>query len=195
MIMETYDHPAWVHEFMEILTRKALETSESMTGAPYDVILTGGGAASSTVISPRLHREYCLPYDRRIHAALHSLGLPVSYHTCGGMMPILEIIAANGCDCMEPFAPAGMGGDADLAAARQRLGPAVCLKGGLDQYNVLERGTPETIRETVRKAFAETGGAHGPGGFILCTSDHFYNVPVENLRAYAEAARECTYED
>ena len=195
MIMETFDHPDWAHEFMEILTRKRLETIEHMAGAcirwmPYDVMLTGGGAASSTVISPRLHQEYCLPYDRRIHEALHSLGYPISYHTCGGMMPILEIVAANGCDCMEPFAPPEVGGDADLAEAKRRIGDRVCMKGGLDQVNVLERGTPASIREAVHQAFADAGPA---GGFILCPSDHFYNVPVENLWAYAHAVRECVY--
>jgi hypothetical protein len=190
MIMEAHDHPDWVHELLEILTRKSLETIESMTGAPYDVMLTGGGAASSTVISPKLHREYCLPYDRVIHNALHTLGYKASYHTCGGMMPILELVAANGCDCMEPFAPAGMGGDADLTEAKRRVGARTCMKGGFDQYNVLELGTPEEIRQSVHRAFAEAGAG---GGFILCTSDHFYNVPVENLRAYTSAAQECIY--
>jgi uroporphyrinogen decarboxylase len=190
MILETYDHPAWAHEFMEILARKRLETIESMRGASYDVMLTGGGAASSTVISPKLHEEYCLPYDRRIHEALHSLGFKISYHTCGGMMPILEIIASNGCDCMEPFAPAAVGGDADLAQAKRRIGGRVCIKGGIDQVNVLERGTPDQVRAAVRQAFADAGPG---GGFILSTSDHFYHAPVENIRAYADAARECTY--
>jgi len=190
MIMETFDHPDWVHEFMEILTRKRLETIESMEGAPYDVMLTGGGAASSTVISPRLHREYCLPYDRRIHDALHSLGYKISYHTCGGMMPLLELIASNSCDCMEPFAPATVGGDADLSEAKKRIGGLVCMKGGIDQVNVLERGNPELIRKTVLKAFEDAGKG---GGFILSTSDHFYNAPVENLWAYANAVHECLY--
>jgi uroporphyrinogen-III decarboxylase len=190
MIMETYDHPDWAHEFMAILTRKRLETIESMAGAPFDVLLTGGGAGSSTVISPKLHEEYCLPYDRRIHEALHSLGLKCSYHTCGGMTPILELIASNGCDCMEPFAPAGIGGDANLEEAKRRIGYLVCMRGGLDQYNVLERGTPELIRRAVLQAFADAGPG---GGFILCTSDHFFDVPVENLWAYANAVRECRY--
>jgi uroporphyrinogen-III decarboxylase len=190
MIMETIDHPDWTHEFMEILTRKRLATIESMQGAPYDVMLTGGGAASSTVISPRLHKEFCLPYDRRIHDALRTLGYKISYHTCGGMMPILEIIASNGCDCMEPFAPPGIGGDADLREAKRRVGQQVCMKGGFDQYNVLERGSPDEIREAVHRAFEEAGAR---GGFILCTSDHFYDVPVDNLWAYANAAKECVY--
>jgi len=31
------------------------------------------------------------------------------------------------------------------------------------------------------------------GGYIISTSDHFFDAPLENLKAYADAARECVY--
>jgi len=31
------------------------------------------------------------------------------------------------------------------------------------------------------------------GGYVLSCADHFFDTPVENLRAYVEAARECAY--
>ena len=31
------------------------------------------------------------------------------------------------------------------------------------------------------------------GGYIISTCDHFFNTPVENIKAYAEAAKECVY--
>ena len=40
-----------------------------------DVVETGGGASSSTVISPKMHDEFCLPYDRDMHRAVHDAGL------------------------------------------------------------------------------------------------------------------------
>jgi len=62
--------------------------------------------------------------------------------------------------------------------------------GGMDQFNVITDGTPEKIRAEVRRLFE----GFGPdGGYILSMSDHFFDAPVENLRVYAEAARECTY--
>ena len=62
--------------------------------------------------------------------------------------------------------------------------------GGMDQFNVLTSGTEEEIRAEVRRLFEGFGNN---GGYILSTSDHFFETPVENLRAYAEAARECMY--
>jgi hypothetical protein len=62
--------------------------------------------------------------------------------------------------------------------------------GGMDQFNVLTSGTPEQIRAEVIRLFEGFGR---DGGYILSASDHFFDVPVENLQAYAAAARECTY--
>jgi hypothetical protein len=31
------------------------------------------------------------------------------------------------------------------------------------------------------------------GGYILSCADHFFETPVENIAAFAEAARACVY--
>jgi len=185
------DDPEWVHALLRVLLRRKLRfIEESLPGARYDLIETGGGAASSTVISPRFHREFCLPYDREIHDALHAAGHKVVYHTCGGMMPILDLIAANGCDACETLTPPAMGGDARPAELKARIGRRLALIGGLDQSSVLEVGTPEQVWDHVHEMFA----AYGPGGgYIMSPSDHFFHVPPRNLMAYAAAARECVY--
>lgn len=191
MIMATYDDPGWVHEFLRALTDKKLQhVEQSLKGMPLDLIEAGGGAASSTVISPAIFRDFCLPYDCEIHAAVHAVGYKVVYHTCGGMMPILELIVANGCDASETLAPAGVGGDVDAAEVKRRVGDKVALIGGLDQYNVLSSGTPEQIRAEVHRLFEALGPG---GGYILSPSDHFFETSAANLEAYAAAARECTY--
>jgi len=191
LIMEATDYPDWVHTLLQILWRKKEQfIAESLPGAAFDLIETGGGAASSTVISPRYYREFCLPYDRKMHDALHAIGHRVVYHTCGGMMPILELIVENGCDAAETLTPPAMGGDARAAELKQRIGDKVALIGGMDQNTYLEIGTRETIFEHVRDLF-ETYGAGG--GYIMSPSDHFFHVSPANLQAYADAAKECRY--
>jgi uroporphyrinogen-III decarboxylase len=191
LILATYDDPGWVHELLRALTDKKLRyVEESLTGLPLDLVETGGGAASSTVISPAIFREFCLPYDREIHEALHAAGHRVVYHTCGGMMPILELIVENGCDAAETLAPAGVGGDVDPAEVKRRIGGRVALIGGLDQFNVLTEGTPAQVRAEVHRLFEALGPG---GGYIISPSDHFFDTGEENLHAYAQAARECTY--
>jgi hypothetical protein len=60
----------------------------------------------------------------------------------------------------------------------------------MDQFNILTSGTAQAIRAEVRRLFEGFGR---DGGYILSASDHFFDTPVENLRGYAAAARECVY--
>ena len=191
LIMQTYDDPAWVHELLQGLTEKKLQfIDQYLRGADFDLIEMGGGAASSTVISPKIFKQFCQPYDRVLHDALHTVGHKVVYHTCGGMMPILELITQNGCDASETLSPAAIGGDALPAEIKRRIGDQVCLIGGLDQINILSYGTPSQVKEAVHFLFETLGPG---GGYILSAADHFFDAPCENLRSMAEAARECVY--
>lgn len=192
LIFATFDDPAWVHELLQALTEKKLRfIEESLAGAEFDLIEMGGGAASSTVISPKIFKEFCLPYDRKLHDALHAVGHKLVYHTCGGMMPILELIVANGCDASETLSPPDVGGDVIPEEVKRRIGDKVCLIGGMDQINILTNGTPERVRAETHRLFEALGPG---GGYIMSGCDHFFEAPVENLRAFAEAARECVYD-
>jgi uroporphyrinogen-III decarboxylase len=190
LILEAHDDPAWVHQLLQILQHRKLTYACSLQGAAFDVIEFGGGDASSTVISPRLFDEFVAPYDAPIIAALHQAGQRVVYHTCGGMMAFLERIAAMKPDAMETFAPRGMGGDADLAEAKRRIGDRVCMIGGLDQLHFFTGCTPEETRAEVRRCFdaAATGG-----GFILSPSDHYFEADLALIEAFADEARRCVY--
>lgn len=190
LILEAYDDPAWVHELLKILQRRKLTYAESLRGAAFDVIEFGGGSASSTVISPRIFDEFAAPYDAPIIDALHQAGQRVVYHTCGGMMPLLERIAAMKPDAMETFTPRGMGGDADLAEAKRRIGGRVCFIGGLDQLHFFIGCTPGETRAEVRRCFEAAGAG---GGFILSPSDHFFEADLELIEAFADEARRCMY--
>jgi uroporphyrinogen decarboxylase len=192
LILACYDDPAWVHRLLRALLDKKLRfIEESLVGARFDLIETGGGSASDTVISPRLHAEFCEPYDREMHEALHAAGHMVVYHTCGGMIHILDSILANACDASETLSPSSVGGNVDdPQVVREAFGGRLALIGGMDQFNVLTNGTPEEIRAEVRRLFE----GFGPdGSYILSAADHFYDTPVENLRVYARAAAECRY--
>jgi len=192
LILETFENPDWVHRLLNALLDKKLRfIEESLRGATFDLIETGGGAGSDTVISPKLHREFCLPYDRRMHEALHDVGMISTYHTCGGMMNLLDLIVENGTDASETLTPPGCGGNVtDPAKVRDAYAGRVAMIGGMDQFNVLTSGTPERIRDEVRRLFEGFGR---DGAYILSASDHFFDAPVENLRAFAVAAAECAY--
>lgn len=192
LIMDTYDDPAWVHELLGILLRRKKLFVESLAGARYDILELGGGSASSTVISPHIFEEFVAPYDSQLIALAHRAGQRISYHTCGGMMPILEKIAAMRPNAMETFTAPSMGGDVDLAEARRRLPQDVCMIGGFDQFHFFKGCTPEQTRAEVRRCF-QAAGRHG--AYILCPSDNFFEAEPELVTAFADEANKCIYKD
>jgi uroporphyrinogen decarboxylase len=192
LILKSIDNPAWVHRLLgALLERKLRFIEESLTGAKFDIVETGGGAASDTVISPKLHREFCLPYDRRLHEALHRAGQRVTYHTCGGMMHILDLILENGADASETLSPPGVGGTiTEPKAVRAKFAGKLAMIGGMDQFHILGDGTAAEIQAEVNR-LAEGFGRDG--GYICSAADHFFEIPPDNLKAFAAAARQCVY--
>ncbi len=188
-IMKTYDDPDWVHYALGVISDKSLRCIENMGKIEADLVENGGGAASSTVISPTIHKEFCLPYDKLQNEALHRQGALVVYHMCGGLMPLLEIAAENGMDALETMTPPSMGGDCRMEEAAQRIGDRVAFIGGFDQNEGFERGNKEFIKKEVRRLFE----AKPNGGYICSPSDHFFFGDPENLKLFAKACKECEY--
>jgi len=196
MIYRAFDDPTWTHEFLDILLRKKIafyrKNLTPLKGV-FAMIETGGGAASNNVISPTMFEEFCLPYDIRQHDVIHELDpdIAISYHTCGGMMKLLELIPRNGCDFSETLSPPGCGGDIrdhrDDVEVKRVLGGKVKLMGGLNQSEILEKGTREQIYAEVERCFNGYGAG---GGYIMMPSDHFFHAPKENIVIYAQAVRD-----
>jgi len=190
LIFRAMDTPDWVHQLLQILLQKKLRFVDGMKGAKFDLVETGGGSASSTVISPDMYREFCLPYDRTMHDALHDLGFLVTYHTCGGTVGIEDLIIQNGADASETLAPTTIGGNQEPWEVKKKMGKRIALIGGMDQHSVLTTGSVADIRAQVELLFRKVGH---DGGYILSCADHFFETPVEHLEAYAHAASNCIY--
>ena len=190
LILATYDDPEWVLALLGILRDRKLAFVNSTAGVPFDLLELGGGDASSTVISPSIFRRFVAPFDAPLIAAAHGAGQRIVYHTCGGMMPLLEQIAGMQPDAMETLTPPGMGGDTRLAEAKARVGDRVCMIGGFDQGHCFVGCQPDDTRRAVRACFEQAGAG---GGFILAPSDHFFEADDGLLRAFADEARACVY--
>jgi uroporphyrinogen decarboxylase len=190
LIMETYDDPKWVHELLGILLQRKKVFVESLAGARYDILELGGGSASSTVISPRIFDEFVARYDSELVSLAHAAGQRIAYHTCGGMMPFLERIAAMKPNAMETLTPPAMGGDMRLAEARRRIPMNICMIGGFDQFHFFKGCTEAETRAEVRRCFDEAGRN---GAYILCPSDNFFDAEPALIKAFADEARKCVY--
>ena len=189
-IYAAFDEPDAVHEALETILQMTLKATALWRGIPGDMIETGGGAGSNTVISPKMFREFCLPYDRRQNEAFHDCGLKIVYHLCGGLMKQMHMVVESGADGLETMTPKSMGGDCNLKEASRMVGDKLFFIGGFDQNAGFEQGTPETAKRLVYECFEAT---RDHAGYIIAPSDHFFFGNPENLKAFCDAARECVY--
>ena len=104
-------------------------------------------------------------------------------------MHMLDSVIENGADGLETMTPPSMGGNADLAEAERRVGDRLFFIGGFDQQAGFERGTPADARRLVMECHA----ACPNGGYICCPVGSLLHGAPENLQAFADAAKECTY--
>lgn len=190
LIMAVFEDPEWVHTFLKVLQYRKKGYIQSLKGANYDLLEFGGGDASSTVISPDIFQNFVAPYDAELIECAHQAGQKIVYHTCGGMMPILDDIAAMNPDAIETFTPPAMAGDTNLAEARKRLNNNICMIGGFDQVNFFKNCSTKDTRKEVRRCFEEAGK---DGGYILSPSDHFFEADLDLIHAFVDEAKKCTY--
>ena len=182
LILETYDDPEWVHELIRILQARKKTFIRSLEGAHYDLLELGGGAASSTVISPKLHEEFCLPYDRKMHDALHDLGFLITYHTCGGTLGLEELIVANGCDASETLAPPSVGGNQQPWQFAEKIAGRIALIGGVALIAIATAATgpiafvalaaPQIARRLIGAPTIPIAGAAVIGAAVLLGADY-----------------------
>jgi uroporphyrinogen decarboxylase len=178
----TFDHLLHVcHEYSQRVTRAILDQ-----GAPI-LFVSWHNLDVSAGWSPKIWRDAFKPLIKAEVDLAHSYGAFYHFFDNGKMGPLLPDLAEIGVDILSSLCPPPVG-DVDLAQAKQLIGDRVCLKGNIDAIYVLQKGTPEEVREAVRTAIRVAGPG---GGFILGASDSILgDTPQENLDAYLSAARE-----
>jgi len=127
------------------------------------------------------YEEFALPYERKVFERIHrgpsGLTVPAILYV-NGCSHILEKMAESGANVLS------VDWRIDLAEARRRAGDKVALQGNLDPCELL--GTPETITESVKEILKKGGGL---GHIVNLGHGILPMVPVENARAFIEAAK------
>ena len=137
---------------------------------------------SGLMVSPTVLRKYFFPWLKKIGSIAKSHGKPLIYHTDGDVRSVLPEIIACGVDALHPIEPKAM----SLADVKHGWGDRLCLIGHVD-VDLLSRGTPEEVRQTVRRNL-ETAG---PRGYIVGSGNSIPEyVRFENYVAMLQAARE-----
>lgn len=147
------------------------------------------GTQLSQIISPRMFREQLKPRWKIIFDRLRVLA-PNSrrfFHSCGNVRPLLPDYIELGVEILNPVhvRAAGM----EPAALKHDFGDALVFwGGGVDTQGVLPNGTPQEVKDDVRRNIEALAPG---GGFVFNTVHNIQpDVPAENLAALYEALAE-----
>lgn len=194
LMLDFHDNRAFFDAQIDFAGRRMMDETRAALDAGVRIIFGSWFHESlSAGWSPATWREVFLPWLRAQVEITHAAGALYHFYDDGRMQAILPMLVEAGVDVVSTCTPPPVG-DFDLAAAKESFGSDLCFKGYIDLLYTVKLGTTGIIDEAVRQAM-EIGKPGG--GFILGSSDSFRDgTPVENVRAYFDAARKYgTYGD
>ncbi len=167
--------PEWLTELLEICAEVEIAFARAQVEAGADII--GLGDAVCSQISPKMYRQFALPYEQRIFAAVHEMGAKARLHICGNTTRLLPDMLQSGADIID------LDWMVELEKAAQLFDDKVAICGNFDPVAVMLQGTEDTVR-------AATLGCIQKGGKRLFSGAGCEipdGTPSENLRAQRQA--------
>ncbi len=159
-------------------------------GDVVDVIMIGDDLAGQDgpLFSPTIYRSIVKPRHKQLVQYIKSrTKAKIWYHTCGSAIAYIPDLLDNGIDILNPVQISAR--DMDPARLKRQFGRDMAFwGGGIDTQHVLNRATPQQVRQSVRANIE----AFKPGGGYVFNSVHNIqaDVPPENILAMFDAAHE-----
>lgn len=174
--------PERVHVLMNIVAESNNKYIEEV--AKLGVSIDFADPMSSTsMINPKLFREYSLPYLKmNIDKIIETTGKAPGIHICGKSKKIWEDVAEAGISNFS------IDNVEDLEEAKKIMGNKVVITGNVPPVDVVHSGSRDdinkSVKECIRKAY------DSPKGFVLSTGCQIpMNTPIEKVEMFMEAGR------
>jgi uroporphyrinogen decarboxylase len=170
------------HVLLEYCTGVTEQFLALMAATGCHMLSNGDSPAGPSLVSPRLYRTFAWPYEKRIAAAAHHLGLPYALHICGKTEPILEDMAATGAGALE------LDYKTDVRRAAEVLARSgTTFIGNLDPSAVVALGAPAEVETRTAELIEVFAGSRR---FILNAGCAIpASTPPANIHAMIHAAR------
>jgi hypothetical protein len=179
--------PEVMHRMVELGTERTAEWLERACRKGITCWRFVGGEYASVQLGPQAYQELVVEQDRKLVEIIHRHGGLAHFHNHGSIMRYLDQVLEIGVDSLDPL-EAPPWGDADLAAAKEKLRGRVCMVGNLDDMEFLGKRSREEILGRGRELIEQAG----PDGFILggTSSVTYTDQAAEDFLALAAMSRE-----
>jgi uroporphyrinogen decarboxylase len=149
-------------------------SEKSCARFPLDWLWTGDdvGGQHGMIMSPDMWRGMVKPHLKRVVDVGKAHDLPVAYHSCGSIRPIIGDLVEIGVNVLNPVQCNCPG--MDPRELKAEFGAELAFMGGVDTQGVLPNGSADDVRRATA-GLIEGMTADG-GGYILAAS---HTVPPE----------------
>jgi uroporphyrinogen decarboxylase len=147
------------------------------------------GTQQSQLISPEQFRTYYRPHFARILEFIKNLrpDLKILFHSCGNVRPIIPDLIEMGVDILNPVHVTATGME-PIQLKKDFGKDLVFWGGGVDTQHILPTGTPEQVKDDVKRNVEALAPG---GGFVFSTIHNIQaEVPPQNVVAMMEALKE-----
>ncbi|MDI3548807.1 MAG: uroporphyrinogen decarboxylase [Halanaerobiales bacterium] len=184
-LMDTFSNIKFVEAVMEKMMELYLRATENYLNevgefiqvfAYWDDVSTQNGP----MVSPEFYRKYIKPKQKRLFDLIRSkTDAKIFMHSCGACYEFIPDYIEIGVDILNPvqISADGMG---DTAKLKREFGNDIVFwGGGIHSQRVLPFGTPEEIREDVKRRIDDLAPG---GGFIFNAVHNMQNfIPPDNI--------------
>ena len=183
------------HEMMDRSVEASIKCHSRIHQAIGDTCFAWGIAADDSgtqrgeFVSPELWAEMILPHYKKLCDWIHQhTKMKTFFHSCGSVYHLIPHFIEAGIDILNPvqISAARM----EPARLKREFGDRIVFwGGGCDTQSVLPRGTPDEVREHVRRNIEVFGLG---GGYVFNQVHNIQaNVPPDNILAMFETAYAC----
>jgi len=179
-------YPDVLHRLVEKVLRFSMRMAElalEKYGAKKCSVMTDLTLESNSLISSGTFEQFCLPYIMRLHKLYYESGVSATMiHLCGDHKDNMRYWKGVKLPERTIFS---IGDVMDLEETSSFLGKKYILAGNIST-TVLQLGTPEDVKEEVKRCLRQT--KQRSGGFILMPACEYPPLaPPESLEAIREA--------
>ncbi len=169
--------PEKLKEVIEARMKFVFENIDKLADAGCKYIWIGEGAASGSLISPEMYREFVLPYQKRMSAYIRECGMRSIVHICGDINKAIDSVITCGADGID------LDHMNDLKKVKSVAEGKMCIKGNFDPVD-LQNLSVDEIKE---KAKSKISLFPNQKGLILSTGCLVTrDTPKENIDAFVE---------
>lgn len=178
-------NPEAVHK----LCRVSLETCKAYAKAALDIGLNptiSEPMSSCTVVSPKVFREFSLPYLKEFVDFIKSYGSNPVVHICGQTNKIWKDVADLGIGGIS------IDNVASLKECKLAVGSQTKIMGNVDPGGIMYSGTPQDVRLKTLEGILDAYDS--PKGYLIMSGCSLpVETPFENIQMMMDTVREVGY--